>query len=242
MTSSTNRVWRRLAHGLIIRLASGLVNLWFATCRVTVVGAPLHERFILGDRSVVGATWHRNALFLVWYFRRQRPMIMISPSRDGDLLAGFAARLGIVPVRGSSSRGGQQALQAMQRFLTSPGGGKAATVLDGPRGPRFVAKKGMIVLAKETGLPLLPIAMSAAPAWTLMKTWDRTLIPLPFSRVVVMYGQPWEVPPDLDGDGLEALRREVETELNRMRREADALAGYRDPDAPAAPGPERRSP
>jgi lysophospholipid acyltransferase (LPLAT)-like uncharacterized protein len=242
MSTPSNTVWRRLGHGLIIRLATVLVNLWFATCRVTVVGRSFHERFILGERSVVGATWHRNALFLVWYFRRQRPMIMISPSRDGDLLAGFAARLGIVPVRGSSSRGGQAALQAMQRFLESSGGGKAATVLDGPRGPRLVAKKGMIVLAKETGIPLLPIAMSAAPAWTLMKTWDRTLIPLPFSRVVVMYREPWEVPPDLDEAGLEAMRREVETVLNRMRREADTLAGYRDPDAPAAPGPERRSP
>jgi lysophospholipid acyltransferase (LPLAT)-like uncharacterized protein len=238
MSRSPDSIGRRLVRWLTIRLATALVNAWFATCRITVVGRPHHQRFILGPDSVVGATWHRNALFLVWFFRRQRPMIMFSRSRDGDLLAGFAARLGVVPVRGSSSRGGQEALQTMRRFLEAPGGGKAATVLDGPRGPRCVAKKGMLVLAKQTGLPLLPIAMSAAPAWTLSRTWDRTLIPLPFSRVVVMYDKPWQVPPDLDDQGLEALRGEVEATLNAMLREADRLTGYRDPDAPRAPDPK----
>lgn len=213
---------------LIVGLGTLVCRLWFATCRVRIVGRDLHARYVLGRHPLVGASWHRNAIFMVWFFRRQHPAVMFSRSHDGELLARFAARLGVVPVRGSTSRGGHTALRAMLRHLRRPGGGKVATVVDGPRGPRGVAKSGMIVLAKMAGAPLLPVMMSAHPAITLSRTWDRTLIPLPFSRVTVSYAPPWIVPPDLDAEGMERLRAEVEATLNRMMREADAGSGYRE--------------
>ena len=176
---------------LIVHLGTLVFRLWFATCRVKIIGAPLHRRYILGPDPVVGATWHRNAIFLVWFFRKVHPMIMFSRSRDGELIARFAQQLGVIPARGSSSKGGSEALKTMLDYLNRSGSRKVATVMDGPRGPRCVAKKGMLVLAKEAGVPLVPIMASGSPAITLKKTWDKTWIPLPFSKVTVIYEQPW---------------------------------------------------
>jgi len=213
---------------LIIAIAAKIFNFWFFTCRIKIIGEDLHKRYVLGEGGAVGATWHRGAIFLVWFFRKIHPMIMFSRSKDGAYLAGFAEKVGVVPIRGSSSKGGQDALTAMKEFVQLPGVRKAATVLDGPRGPRCVAKKGMIALAKEAGVPLLPIIVSACPAITLKNTWDRTLIPLPFSRVTVMYRHPWIIPPDITDNELELLRREVENTLNEMMKEADTDTGYQE--------------
>jgi lysophospholipid acyltransferase (LPLAT)-like uncharacterized protein len=211
---------------ILVYWATMILRVWFATCRVTVVGRDVHERFILGKEKLVGGTWHRGAIFLVWFFRRVHPMVMFSRSRDGGLIADYAQNMGVQAVRGSSSRGGTAALRTMIRYLRRPGVRKVATVLDGPRGPRFVAQPGMVQLARNADVPFIPLAMSAAPAITLSRTWDRTLIPLPFSRVVVCYGQPLIIGPEVRGPRLEAKRREIEAILNRLRREADQRAGY----------------
>ncbi len=214
----------------LVYWATLILRVWFATCRITIVGRDVHERFMLGDEKLVGGTWHRGALFLVWFYRRVRPMIMFSRSRDGALIAGYAENLGVRAVRGSASRGGVNALRTMIRFLRRPGPRKAATVLDGPRGPRFVARPGMLQLARNAGVPFIPLVMSASPAVTLKRTWDHTLIPLPFSRVVVVYGRPLTIGADIRGPQLEATCREVGDLLNRLRREADHRVGYRPPD------------
>jgi lysophospholipid acyltransferase (LPLAT)-like uncharacterized protein len=217
---------RILSH-LVVPLAAHTLNLWFRTCRVTVIGQDLFRRFAFSDTRVIAATWHRGAIFLVWFFREIHPMIMFSRSRDGELLAGFARRLGVIPVRGSSGRGGREALEAMRRYIEQPGSRKAATVLDGPRGPAYVAKKGMLVLAGQTRAPLVPIMVSAHPALTFTRAWDRTMVPLPFSRVLVMFGEPWSVTVDPgDTQAMEALRRAFEETLNRMRDMADRDTGY----------------
>lgn len=217
---------KKLRDWLIIYGGTLLFRLWFSTCRVRIEPQDLHDRYITGEGGLVGATWHRNAVFLVWFFRKVHPMIMFSRSNDGDLLAGFARKLGVIPVRGSSSAGGREALDEMRAFLRRPGVRKAATVLDGPRGPRCRAKRGMLVLAQEAGVPLLPIMMSADRALTLKRTWDRTLIPLPFSRIAVSYAPPWHIPADAGPKELERLRKEVETTLNRMMAAADTASGY----------------
>jgi lysophospholipid acyltransferase (LPLAT)-like uncharacterized protein len=203
-----------------------MLRVWFATCRITVVGRDVHERFILGNEKMVAGTWHRGAIFLVWFYRRVRPMIMFSRSRDGGLIADYAENMGVLAVRGSSSRGGATALRTMIQYLRRPGARKVATVLDGPRGPRFVAQAGMLQLARNARVPFIPLVMSAAPAMTLRRTWDRTLIPLPFSRVVVCYGPPQFIGPEVRGPRLEAKRRDVETLLNQLRHEADRRVGY----------------
>lgn len=211
---------------LITRSAAIILNAWFSTCRVTIVGRQFHDHFILGNQKMVGATWHRGAIFLTWFFRSVHPMIMYSRSKDGDLIAGMAQNLGVVPARGSTSRGGGEALRKMVRFLGQSSNAKAATVLDGPRGPKGVAKKGMLLLAMITGAPLLPIMVSAHPAITLKSTWDKTILPLPFSKVVVMYSAPWWPSRRMPEGEVELFRKEVETRLNAMLCECDQLSGY----------------
>lgn len=218
--------WKKIERWLIIHLGTRVLSLWFSTCRIRIVGEAYHREYILSNRKMVGATWHRNAVFLVWFFRKVHPMIMFSRSRDGDLIASFAEKLGVIPVRGSSGKGGREALEIMNDYLTRPGNHKAATVMDGPVGPACIAKKGLIALAKETGQPLLPIMMSASPAITFHKAWDKTILPLPFSRVVVSYREPWMVEKNTDESELERLREDVEKTLNDMLKEADSMAGY----------------
>ena len=225
--------WRRLQNWLIINVAAYVLRMWFATCRIKIVGRQIHEEYINSDVNMVGVTWHRGAIFLVWFFRKVHPMIMFSKSKDGELIARFAEKLGVIPVRGSSSKGGSRALKVMRDYLDQPGSRKVATVMDGPRGPRCVAKKGMIVLAREAGVPLVPIMASGTPAITLKRTWDRTWIPLPFSKVTVIYEQPW-FPATYSSDAaLEGLRTEVENTLNRMMTHADADTGYAAPPEPS---------
>jgi len=216
----------KLRTRFIINLAAFLIRIWFSTCRVKITGRKYFKRHFVDDEPAVGATWHRGAVFLVWYFGRFHPIIMFSKSDDGDLLAGFAAKMGVIPVRGSSSRGGRKALTTMASYLKRHRRGVAATVLDGPQGPRFVAKTGMVALAKLTNYPLLPIMMSAWPAITIKTAWDRTLIPLPFARVTISLAKPWDIPKNYGSAEIENLRGEVEEKLNQMMHAADTQTGY----------------
>ena len=212
----------------LVYWATILLRIWFASCRITVIGREIEQRFARQEAKAVVGTWHRGALFLVWYYRRLRPMVMFSRSRDGDLIAGYAENLGVRAARGSTSRGGTTALREMLRHLQAPGPRRVATVLDGPRGPRFTVQAGMLQLARSAGVPFVPVVMSAAPAITLTRTWDRTLIPLPFSRVVVSYGDPLTICAEIRGSRLDAKCQEVQSMMNRLRREADQMVGYRD--------------
>ena len=141
-------------------------------------------------------------------------------------MVGFAEKLGVIPVRGSSHKGGRQALDTMAKYLSGNKNRIAATVLDGPQGPRFRAKTGMITLAKISRTPLLPIMMSAWPAITIKTAWDCTLIPLPFSRVTVAFGKPWHVPETHGTEEIRILRGKVEKRLNQMMFDADSDTGY----------------
>jgi lysophospholipid acyltransferase (LPLAT)-like uncharacterized protein len=211
---------------LAVQLAYGLCKLWFSTCRVKILQPEIHRQMALGSRPYIGATWHRGAIFYCYYYGPQHHMVMFSQSEDGEYLARFAQKCGMIPVRGSSTRGGQRALVQMIRHLRE-GRGHCATVLDGPQGPRFVAKKGLLVLAKNTGVPLLPGNWSADRAITLEKTWDRTMIPKPFSTVVIGYREPLFIPRDCSEEELEDYRLELEKRMNDVVREVDAHCGYR---------------
>jgi hypothetical protein len=183
-----------------------------------------------GRIRVVGASWHRAAIFFIHLFGPLKPAIMVSRSKDGELLARYLSIMGCQPVRGSSSKGGAEALAEMEQMLKSGQATNAATVADGPRGPRYEAKVGMVLLAMRTGLPLLPLIWSCDRAWVFKKAWDRTMIPKPWARVKVAYGLPQHIPRHLDKEGLERARLELEREINRLREKTDRMCGHRDPD------------
>ena len=201
-----------------------LFKAWFSTIRVRVVNPENRRRVVSGKEPFVFATWHRAAIYFLYYLGSLHAMVMFSRSRDGEYIARFASRMGTVPVRGSSSRGGKEALREMVRHLEE-GGLYCATVLDGPRGPAFKAKPGMVVLAQRTGVPLMPILWSCGKSITFKKTWDGTMIPKPFSEVAVMFGDPIEVPAG-GPEVTEAYTRLVEERLNRMKEELDRMCGY----------------
>ena len=230
MTAQPDRGrWERFRLWLVSQLAARLLRLIFRTCRNQILRPDLVEKFLEGHRPGIGVTWHRGAIYALYFFGPLHPAIMISRSRDGEYLARYLQIMGGVPVRGSSSRGGLAALNEMADYLREHPEGYAATVADGPRGPRYHAKKGMIALAARTGLPLVPLMWSAKRVWVLRKAWDRTMIPKPFAKVVLTAGKEFHYPPDIKGEALERARQELEEEMNRVKDELDAITGYEDP-------------
>ncbi len=220
---------QRILCWLAANLAGRALGLMFKTCRFEILTPEPARHFLEEGHPCIGVAWHRSAIFFLYFFKRLKPAIMVSASRDGEYLARFISMLGGVPVRGSSHRRGSQALKAMADLLARGQCRYAATVADGPTGPRYRAKKGMILLAQRSGLPLLPIMWSCDRAWVLKKAWDRTMIPKPFARIRLMAGRELRYPRRMSPREMERARRELEDELNRITRELDAICGYQDP-------------
>lgn len=220
--------WQRLQFAIIARLGSWITKSLMATCRITVVNPEMEEKYLKSGKQLLMATWHRSSICGVAYLGKYNPAIMASLSKDGEIVSRYERNLGCVPIRGSSSRGGMAAQRGMLRFMKD-GGLVAANVADGPQGPRYVAKAGMISLAQLTGVPLAPAMWSAHPSWVLKKSWDLSIIPKPFAKCIVIYGKEIKVPRRLTPEQVEAYRLELEQELNRLKDEADRLTGHRDP-------------
>jgi lysophospholipid acyltransferase (LPLAT)-like uncharacterized protein len=141
-------------------------------------------------RPFIFSLWHGQLLPLLWHHRHQQVAVLISEHRDGELVARLARSLGYRLLRGSSTRGGERALLGIVRDLRD--GGEVAVTPDGPRGPAFKYAPGALVAAQRSGAPILPVAAHASSAWRL-GSWDRFLVPKPFARVTVAYGDPVEV-------------------------------------------------
>ena len=150
---------------------------------------------------------------------------MISKSRDGDLIADIFSRMNFRPVRGSSSLNGKQALAAMVDDLRDHP--FAVHVLDGPKGPRGVVKSGLIVLAKQSGAPIIPVYISTSRAWVL-HSWDRCLVPKPFSKIVIRWGRPTAVPKEVDEHVFEEIRVGIEKQMLENQRWDDCLFGWKE--------------
>lgn len=148
---------------------------------------------------------------------------MVSLSKDGDLQHGILSRLGIDSVRGSSSRQGSCALRALVRRLKQ--GSDGAFAVDGPKGPIGVAKPGVILASRLSGVMIIPISASARWGWTFLRAWDRYLLPLPFSKVVLMAAEPLILAPDAPSTALEQARANIEQTLKDLTAAADLRMG-----------------
>jgi lysophospholipid acyltransferase (LPLAT)-like uncharacterized protein len=167
------------------------------------------------------AVWHGRILLLPHLYGWRRARVLASRSRDGELLTRFVTRFGLEAVRGSSGRGGAEALRLLARSLRE--GRDAVVVPDGPRGPRETVKPGLVALARITGAPIVPMAVGASAEWRLA-SWDEFRIPRPFARCVVRFGDPIRVP-DRGGRGAqEAVRKEVEAALRTLSWQVDEEA------------------
>lgn len=174
-----------------------------------------------GDERFILAFWHRHLLLMPYSYRGKGISVLVSQSRDGELIARTVARLGIDSSRGSSSRGG---VAGMRTLLRKAGEGwDIAFTPDGPRGPASEVQPGVILAAAATGFPIQPVALAATRAKRL-RSWDRFLIPLPFSCVHFVYGEPLRV--ERRGDS-EAAARELKRRLDAAEAEAEGWAGGR---------------
>jgi hypothetical protein len=206
------------------RIAALFLRTLGATWRISVEGP---DPFSTGPGPHLAAFWHRNALIAAFVFRNRGFGVPVSRSRDGDLITQLLLGLGYrMPARGSSSRGGAAALRALMRMIEQ--GITISIQTDGPRGPARVSKHGMVSLARRTGRPISPLAFSARPCMRF-RSWDGTLLPLPFARVLCSYGPEILVPHDAEPRDEETIRGELDRELNRLTDEADARFGFEDP-------------
>lgn len=193
----------------------------FRTCRVRFVDKHHEDQFVAAGRQIIFAGLHEGMMMLPYHFRdRTGGVVMVSRSRDGDIIADTVARFGMRAVRGSSGRGGRDALDAMIEALRTEDV-SAGVIVDGPRGPALEAKSGALVLARATGLPVVPGTWWARPL-VRARSWDRTIVPLPFSRIVFAFAPPLFVPPDADEPAMEAARAELTRRLGDARAKAQA--------------------
>ena len=204
----------------LIALGFRLLQIWARTLRyeiddrLGVVGRPVNENYI-------GALWHNRLLIFPFVLRRffsnRRGAALISASRDGDLLADAIKRFDFDIVRGSSSRLGASAILQLTDVLAS--GRDVVITPDGPRGPAYELGPGIIFLAQKSGAAVLPVNMEYSSCWRL-KSWDRLILPRPFSKVRVIIGQPYHVRSTSTPD-------EFETERLRLQDAMMALVERR---------------
>jgi lysophospholipid acyltransferase (LPLAT)-like uncharacterized protein len=157
--------------------------------------------------------WHDRIFAGTYFFRNRKIVVMNSLSFDGAYMARFVQKLGYGSVRGSSTRGGTGALVEMIRLMRS--GFATAFTVDGPRGPRYEAKLGPVLLAKKTGDPILPFLLECKRYWTV-NSWDIAQIPKPFSRVKLMIEKPIYVPDSASDEELESKRYELQSILDEL--------------------------
>lgn len=219
-----NPIWDRLKWWLVGWLGKGLVDLICNTMRIKTVDFE-KARVEIESRRFILAFWHSRILMLSYLYKGLGAAILVSKSNDGEIIAQILQRQGHEPIRGSTSRHGARALARLVKALREeirPGG----VVPDGPRGPRFKVQPGVITLAKKTGYPIVPVSYSAKRL-KVFASWDRFLLPYPFTECCVMYGTPISVPHNTDGEGQEVYRVRLEEELNRITKTVDQYYGHR---------------
>ncbi|MDO9514742.1 MAG: lysophospholipid acyltransferase family protein [Syntrophales bacterium] len=186
------------------------VCLYSFTFRLTVENEQTWMDYIKGGGKVVLGCWHQQFFSILRYFKKYkayRGSVMISKSSDGDFVEGIGRRMGLHPIRGSSSRGGREALAEMVERLQETG--LAVHILDGPTGPMGVIKPGVIRLASASGAVIVPLYTSADKAW-YFNSWDRFMVPKPFARVTIRYGDPIPCPPAENSEEFEKQRASLE--------------------------------
>lgn len=207
---------------------------WSGTLLIRLICPTLRYEFIpepgcLGEadgrtKLSIWCFWHRSVIPAAWLYRNRKHAVMTSRSFDGEYIARIIQKLGFTAVRGSSSRGAVGAMFGMREQLEA--GHSVVFTIDGPRGPRYVAKPGPILLAKKTGAPVSCFYVAVERAW-ILNSWDRMIIPKPFSRAVTYGSSPMFVPPDASEEQMTALHQQMQATLERCRLKAEEAAGLR---------------
>jgi lysophospholipid acyltransferase (LPLAT)-like uncharacterized protein len=209
--------WERMLIACTPPLLSGALRLLQRSLRLEFCEAEeLFERW--QRERVILAFWHNRVVLMPLATNGQPVCILNSRSRDGEIATRALRRWGVESVRGSASRGGTAGFLQLVRAYRE--GFHLAVVPDGPRGPRYQVKPGVIRLAKATGAPVFPVTYSAS-RFVQLRSWDRLLIPLPFARARYYVGAPLAIPREADPDAMEQARQDLEVRLRELTARAD---------------------
>ncbi|MDX9787236.1 MAG: lysophospholipid acyltransferase family protein [Desulfobacterales bacterium] len=218
-TDNTPEICWRLV-GLLGKWA---IDLLAGSLRVEVIG---HEKVrpIMETRRFILSFWHSRILVISFMHKGWNSVVMASRSADGEIIARVIERQGHAVVRGSTGKGGLRALARQIKLLNEkdrPGG----MIPDGPQGPRHRVQPGIIALAQKTGYPIIPVSCSARKL-KAFHSWDRFIVPYPFTRCRLVYGKPMVVPGKASARTLEACRLQLETEMRRITFTHDRHYGH----------------
>ncbi len=199
-------------------LGAAFIRSYFKLMRIETFGREVETELLARRRDVLYAGWHRGVLYYAYHYRDRHGAGIISQSRDGEIIAAVCKFLGILGFRGSSTRGGAAALNDLVNYIRA--GHIGGFTPDGPVGPPYESKPGIIQLAARTGSPLLAFCWDAWPSHEF-NSWDRTILPLPFARLAVLYDRaPLYVPAGLSEDAYEGYRIEFDRRMNHLAYQA----------------------
>lgn len=190
--------------------------------RIEMRHDPAYDAALAAHEPVLFALWHARQFPVVWTHRGRGIVVLVSRHQDGELITRIVRRFGFGAARGSSTRGGGAAVLAMRRAVQA--GQCIGITPDGPRGPAEQAKDGVVFLAGQLGVRVVPLASAARDAW-VMRSWDRFRIPKPFARVVVIAGAPLAIAPGRDAETTARERARIEAALAAVTADARARAG-----------------
>ncbi len=197
------------------------IRLVWRTGRWQVVNGEVPRAYWEAGKPFILSFWHGRILMMPYSWRRSVPIhMLISKHRDGKIIANTVSHFGIRSITGSSSRGGAAALRSMLKALKA--GECVGITPDGPRGPRMRASEGIVQVARMSGAEVIPATYSVASG-RVLRSWDRFLVALPFSRGAIVWGDPIAVPRDGDAASLESARRAIEDSLTEISRKADRM-------------------
>jgi len=214
------RFWERVQILLASWIGYLLVLLIGRSLRWEVHGWENWEAATKMGRGLIYTFWHREIFSACWFWRKRGIVVMTSRNFDGEYIARIIQKHGYGAARGSSTYGASQALTEMIDCLRD--GRDAAFTIDGPRGPRYVAKRGSVMLSKATGAAILCFHVALRKAFVLSGTWDQTQFPQPFSRAAVFIAPPIVVAPQASEEEQTTALEQVQSELDALRRRGEA--------------------
>ena len=200
-----------------------LIDILFMGSRIDYIGLE-KIRSLIDSRKIIFTFWHYRILLISFIYKGLKAVTLVSKSDDGEIIARILHRQGQFSVRGSTGKGGLRAL-AQQIKLLKTTGNPGAVIPDGPQGPRCKVQPGVITLAQKTGFAIVPITYSARRV-KIFNSWDRFILPIPFTHCRVIYGEPIHIQSEADTATLECSRKFLETELCRITTEADSFFGH----------------
>lgn len=210
------KFYKKIGPAIVPSIGPWLLRRLGSTWRLRVEGEPPTDAEKNGG-AVLYCFWHGDLLIPMYAYRGAGTVVLVSGHRDGQMLQKVLDRLGFATVVGSITRGGAMALRGL--LSSAKKGMRLCVPPDGPKGPACKAKKGVLYLASRAGLPVVPAGVAASSSWRAT-SWDRMIIPRPFSKVVLFRGKALQVPRDADGEDLDRWAERLELAINEARESA----------------------